>query len=289
MTGHPASRSLHVSSSAFAPAASTKTSPPRSRTSRSGCAEATSSNRWHRARTAALSSSPAAVTVATTPSQETSVRSGAVMLHPSLPFTCRGTLPGPKERTDQEARTSQREDPPGLYTSPANHATPRRSACPRLAVRTGNASAMARTRLRRRQADGHRLEQVVTTEHLAVRAGKLIESGQRVVDHTGHRTEDESLLAVPVGVDQVDNASQISSALAPDDFKRRPARVGEFGVQVAAHADLTEGCAELLAYLLPCGGATNTRPPAQRREGQCPLRLPMFSDPVAPGGTSWSA
>src|SRR5215470_3173757 len=98
---------------------------------------------------------------------------------------------------------------------------------------------MAKTGPRRLQADGHRLEQVVTAEHLAVRAGELIEGGQREVDDAGHRAKDESLVAFAIGADQVDNASQISGALAPDDLKCCPARVGELRVQVAAHAYLT--------------------------------------------------
>jgi hypothetical protein len=43
---------------------------------------------------------------------------------------------------------------------------------------------MAETRPGPLQADVHRVEQVVSAEHLAVLAGELIEGGQRVVDDT---------------------------------------------------------------------------------------------------------
>ena len=75
---------------------------------------------------------------------------------------------------------------------------------------------MAITSTCRLRADGHRFEQVVAAEHLAALAGEFIEGGHRVVDDAGHRAEDEPFATVAVGADQIDNASQISGALAPE-------------------------------------------------------------------------
>src|SRR5215475_12551934 len=55
----------------------------------------------------------------------------------------------------------------------------------------------------------------------------------------GHGAEDESLAAVAVRADEVNDASLVSCALATDDLERCPGCVGELGVQVAGHAVLT--------------------------------------------------
>jgi hypothetical protein len=78
MTGHCACRALYVRSSALVDATSTNTSPPRSRTIPSGFPTATSRRRLARSGAVVQSSSPLTVTVATTPSQHTSTRSGGM-------------------------------------------------------------------------------------------------------------------------------------------------------------------------------------------------------------------
>src|SRR5262245_56946062 len=89
------------------------------------------------------------------------------------------------------------------------------------------------------QGNCHHLEQVIAADRLAMRNGYLIEGGKRVTGQAGHGAEDESLAAIAVRADEVNDASHVSCALAADDLKRRPGRVCELGVQIAGHAGLT--------------------------------------------------
>src|SRR5262249_15890280 len=68
------------------------------------------------------------------------------------------------------------------------------------------------------QADRHHLEQVLAAHRLAVRDGQVIDGGKRVVDDTGQHADDQPLVLITVGGEEVDDAAQVPTALTARSF-----------------------------------------------------------------------